>query len=548
MSLKPSVIAPIPANTANTARAAFPKGNLYLSMRDELGALFEDTDFTALYPRRGQPALAPWRLALITVMQFLENLSDRQAADQVRSRIDWKYVLSLELTDAGFDFSVLSNFRERLLANEQQSLLFDRVIELLRERKLLKERGKQRTDSTHVLAAIRTMNRLELVGETLRAALNELSAVSPVWLGAIALPEWFARYGMRIEETRLPRGEKAREEYAAQIGDDGFHLLKLLSDEQPELLKLEKVQILQSVWQRHYSRNETGKSDWRKNAELSKADSAIESPYDREARFSTKRHLSWTGYKVHFSETCDQNLPRLITNVQATKATEQDVAWTAAIHQSLKEHNRLPSRHFVDAGYVDAELLVESAEKYEVELFGPARLNRSWQARTGGFDTGQFQINWEQQTARCPANKQSVYWHQYHTRTRYPQTLVKIKFKADDCRQCAHRSRCLRTESKAARSLNLQPQPLYEALAATRKLLSSEDGKQEYQNRAGIEGTLSQAVRRGTLRRSRYRGLQKTQLQQMMTATGINLLRTVNFLNGKPLAKTRTSRFAKLAH
>jgi len=214
MSLKPSVIEPVPEQTARVARAAFPKGNLYISIRDQLGTLFEDADFSSLYPRRGQPAFAPWHLALITIMQFLENLSDRQASDAVRSRIDWKYALSLELTDAGFDYSVLSNFRERLSAGEQPALLLDRVLELLKEKNLLKARGKQRTDSTNVLAHIRVMNRLELVTETLRAALNQLASVSPIWLSSMALPEWFTRYGARIEDTRLPRGEQAREEFA----------------------------------------------------------------------------------------------------------------------------------------------------------------------------------------------------------------------------------------------------------------------------------------------------------------------------------------------
>ena len=132
-------------------------------MRDELGVLFEDSDFANLFPRRGQPAFAPWRLALIIVMQFLENLSDRQAAEAVRSRINWKYALGLKLTDSGFDYSVLSGFRERLADSGQQSLLLDRMLELFREKKLLKARDKQRADSTHVLAAIRVMNRLEMV-------------------------------------------------------------------------------------------------------------------------------------------------------------------------------------------------------------------------------------------------------------------------------------------------------------------------------------------------------------------------------------------------
>ncbi len=123
MSMKPQPIASIPADTQRVARAAFPKGNPYVTLRDELGTVFEDADFKALFSVTGQPGLAPWRLALVTVLQFRENLSDRQAAESVRSRIDWKYLLGLELTDEGFDFSVLSEFRGRLIASKQEHLL-----------------------------------------------------------------------------------------------------------------------------------------------------------------------------------------------------------------------------------------------------------------------------------------------------------------------------------------------------------------------------------------------------------------------------------------
>lgn len=548
MSLKPSLIEAVPSETIRVARAAFPKGNLCISMRDQLGTLFEDADFTTLYPRRGQPAFAPWRLALITVMQFLENLSDRQTADAVRSRIDWKYALSLELPDAGFDYSVLSGFRERLISNKQQSLLFDRVIELLRAKNLLKARGKQRTDSTHVLASIRVMNRLELVTETLRAALNELAVASSVWLRSVVQPEWLARYGARVEDTRLPRGEAAREEFAGRVGDDGFLLLQLISEQAPDLLKMEKVQTLQKVWERHYTRSETGEIGWRENAELPRAATAIESPYDTEARHSNKRGFSWTGYKVHLSETCDQNSPRLITNVKTTVATTQDVACTAEIQASLADKNLPPSRHFVDAGYVDAGLLVESAEKYNIELFGPTRFNPSWQSRTGGYDAARFTIDWDQRIATCPENRKSVYWHEFQTKEQYSRQIVKVKFKVEDCLNCLNRTKCVKTKTNTARQLTLPIRPLYEALAATRKTLSTEDGQREYRNRAGIEGTLSQAVRRGSFRKSKYRGLQKTHLQETTVAAGINLLRTISFLNDQPIAKTRTSRFAKLAH
>jgi len=157
----------IPEETARVARAAFPRGNAYVQMRDELGILYEDQAFRVLFSRTGQPGIAPWRLMLITIMQYMEGLTDRQAAAAVGSRIDWKYVLSLELTASSFDSSVLSEFRRRLVDGSAETYILDELLKRFQEQGLLKVRGRQRSDSTHVLAAIRVMDRLELVGETL---------------------------------------------------------------------------------------------------------------------------------------------------------------------------------------------------------------------------------------------------------------------------------------------------------------------------------------------------------------------------------------------
>ncbi len=548
MSLKPSLIKAVPSETVRVARAAFPKGNLYLAMRDELGVLFEDSDFAELFPRRGQPAFPPWRLALITVMQFLENLSDRQAADAVRSRIDWKYALGLKLTDSGFDYSVLSGFRQRLADSGQQPLLLDRMLELLREKKLLKARGKQRTDSTHVLAAIRVMNRLEMVIETMRAALNQLATVAPEWLSQVSKSEWFERYSRRAEQSRLPTGNKARETFVASVAEDGFLLLNLLLEQQPDLIKLGKVETLRKVWEQHFTCNEEGDARWRKGKETFRAAASIESPYDTEAKYSRKDSVRWTGYKVHLSETCDENLPHLITNVHTTPATMQDVASTADIQDSLCQKQLLPSRHLVDAGYVDGDLLVQSADKYGIELFGPTRVNSSWQSRTGGIDATQFEIDWDNRKVFCPAGKRSVDWLECQIKERNPRRVVKVKFRRKDCLNCANRVRCVRSEIGAPRQLLLQAREFHEAIKKTRALFSSDVGRREYKERAGIEGTLSQGIRRGTIRRARYKGLRKTHLQETATAAGINILRTINHLNQVPVAKTRISRFARLAH
>src|SRR3954471_18059431 len=236
--LKPSPIQPVPEGTRRIARAAFRKGNPLLKLRDELGAVFADVDFADLFPKLGQPGLPPWRLALVTLLQFRENLPDRQAADAVRARIDWKYLLGLELTDPGFDHSVLCEFRSRLLAGSAEERLLGRLLEACQARDLLKARGRQRTDSTRVLASIRALNRLELVGETLRAALNELATVAPDWLREVAPKDRHGRYAHRVEDGRLPRAEAEREAYARTVGEDGFALLGLLDGpDAPEELR-----------------------------------------------------------------------------------------------------------------------------------------------------------------------------------------------------------------------------------------------------------------------------------------------------------------------
>ena len=211
MCLHPRPVDPVPEQTARVARAAFLNGNPYMRMRDKLGTIFEDDQFVRLFPERGKPAFSPWRLALATIMQFSEDLSDRQAVDAVRSRIDWKYALSLELEDPGFDASVLCEFRTRLLDNGDEHLLFDALLERFREMGLVKARGRQRTDSTHVLACARNLQRLELVGEAMRRALNAMAVAVPGWLRRCARPEWAARYARPFDDRWLPKGKEERD-------------------------------------------------------------------------------------------------------------------------------------------------------------------------------------------------------------------------------------------------------------------------------------------------------------------------------------------------
>jgi transposase len=544
MSMKPQEIIPVPEETARVARAANPKGNVYMRLRDELGSIYEDHMFVALFPRRGQPAEAPWRLALVTVMQYMEGLSDRQAAEAVRERIDWKYALSLELTDPGFDFSLLSEFRTRLLAGEAETRLLHTLLDLCKKRGWLKARGRQRTDSTHVLAAIRDLNRLECAGETLRHALNVLAEVAPDWLLAHTPPEWFERYSRRFDEYRFPKAQSQRLELAETIGTDGHHLLAAVYEPSAPawLAELPAVETLRRVWIQQFFVDE-GRYCWRSNENIPPPALIIASPYDLDARLGVKRNHDWIGYKVHLTETCDDDKPHLIVHTETTPATTPDWGMAEPIHQALEQQNCLPSRHVVDGGYVDADAIVTSRNKHDVELFGPVSLENSWQAKVAqGFDLSHFQIDWQHQTVRCPTGQQSRSWTP--TKDRFGQGVIYVKFAPADCLVCPSREQC--TQSRA-RSLTFRPQALSLALQSARQRQQTEAFKEAYAIRAGSESTISQAVRVSDLRQARYFGLPKTRLQHVITATAINVRRLVSWLIEPSLRPTQVSRFAALA-
>ena len=546
MSLHPEPIGEVPAETARVARAAFPKGTVVTRLRDEFSILYKDEDFHGLYPARGQPGLAPWRLALVTVFQFLEHLSDRQAADAVRARIDWKYALGLDLTDPGFHFSVLTEFRARLVAGGAEHLLLDGMLERFKARGLVKARGKQRTDSTHVLAAVHDLHLLELVAETLRAALDDLAAVAPDWLRGVARPVWFERYARRVEDYRLPKKQSEREALALDVGADGFALLDALDvpDAPAAARELPMVGTLRDVWRVHYAREGDGPPRWRAVAELPPVGERLQSPYDPQMHYSTKRGMEWSGYKVHLTETCDEDAAHLVTHAMTCPAMQPDMASTAAIHECLAAKGLLPTEHFVDSAYVDAALLVGSRRDHGISLEGPVRGVANQFARAKGYEQRHFTISWDREQVTCPQGKTSVTWQAGRDQVGVPR--IQVMFSRTDCGACAVRPLC--TPAKAARrSVYFHPRPEYEALNAARARMHDPAWKERYRVRAGIEGTLSQGVRNFGMRRSRYVGLAKTGLQQACIAAAMNVSRIVNWLEQKPRAKTRMTRFTTLA-
>jgi len=212
VSMRPLPSPPVPVATAALARAVFPAGCLAMRLRDELGEVFSNADFTDAYPRQGGPALSPATLALVSVLQYAERLTDRQAAHAAAARIDWKYAAGFELADPGFDHSVLSQLRDRLIGNGLEARVLELVLDRCAELGLLRVGGRVRTDATHVVACVRALNRLEFVTETLRAALEALAVAAPDWLAEhdLVSEAWVGRYGARADYWRLPRPDCMR--------------------------------------------------------------------------------------------------------------------------------------------------------------------------------------------------------------------------------------------------------------------------------------------------------------------------------------------------
>jgi transposase len=538
---------------------------LAVVIRDELGELYADEQFAAAFGVRGRPGWSPGRLMLVTVLQYAEHLTDRQAAEAVRTRIDWKYGLGLELDDEGFDASILTEFRNRLVEYGMVEQALDLLLDVLVARGLLKSGGKQRTDSTHVLAAVRDLNRLELAGESVRAALEALAVAAPDWLAEVLdVPDWTARYGVRIDSWRLPAAQSKRDALAAAYGQDGFTLLRAVyAAHAPHwLAEIPAVDVLRQVLVQNFVIvvDRAGREViTRREADvhgLPPGRSRITSPYDTDARRGGKRDLFWTGYKVHVSETCtdgDQDCeqaggpgqppPNIITNVATTDAAVPDTAMTTPIHESLARRGLLPAEHLLDSGYPSADLLVESADRFGVALVTPMLADVSAQARAGaGYDATHFDVDFDTGTVTCPQGKTSSMWSP--ARQRGTETIV-VKFDTATCRACPVRANCT-SATRGGRQLTIRPRRIHQALAEARTRQTTKSFARTYRLRAGVEGTIRQGVAVTDTRHARYRGLPKTHLQHVASAAALNLIRLDAWFNDVPLDRTRTSHLARL--
>lgn len=575
MSVQPRSWPESAPEVAAAVRAAYRRRGapLPVTVRDRLGELFPDAEFGTAFGTRGRPGWSPGRLALVTVLQMVENLTDRQAADAVRDKISWKYALGLDLDDEGFDASVLSEFRTRVVEHGLEQRVLDLLLDALKTEGLVGGGGKARTDSTHVISAVRDLNRLELAGESVRACVEALAVVAPGWLPAVIdVADWGRRYGARVDTWRLPSAKTKRAELVAAYGRDAVVLLRAVHTDtaRPWLGELPAVEVLRRVLVQNYviSIDAAGREVIRaREADtdgLPPGRVRLTSPYDTDARWAAKGdELCWNGYKVHITETCDTpdsdtgdgdtgdcdtgdgERPNIIVGVATTDATVPDARMTEKIHAALAARDLLPAEHFVDSGYPSAALVVDSLARWGVTLVSPLLADTSRQARAGGgYDRGSFTIDFDSEQARCPQGQTSTWWNAV---TQHGTDAIVIKFAAGTCRGCPVREQCTRSTSpKYGRQLTVPPREVHDAQHAARASQDTPDWQARYTVRAGVEGTIRQGVAVTGMRRARYRGLPKTRLEHMYSAVALNLIRLDAYWNGNALDRTRTSHLARL--
>jgi transposase len=548
------------------------KAPLAVTMRDRLGQWMTDDLFAAAFGARGRPGWPPSRLAVVTVLQMAEDLTDRQAAEAARTRLDWQYALGLALDDEGFDFSVLSEFRARVAGHGMEEAALDALVAKLAGEGLVKAGGKQRTDSTHVIAAVRALHTIELAGESVRAALEALAAACPGWLGQrLCVADWTRRYGARIDSWRLPAGKAARDRLTIEYARDGYALVSACYEEDAPVWAREipAVQVLRTVLLQNFTRvaDSQGKEVIRRREPepgggdgVPPAHLKISSPYDADARWGGKKDLLWLGYKLHISETCDDPpgcgcppapaaparcahdvQPNLITHVATTDATVADAVMTTPVNQALHRKNLAPARQYEDSGYASPQAMLDAA-RLGIILVTPLLADTSRQAREKtGYDRSAFAIDYDARTVTCPQGNASRSW--YPTTNRGKPAIV-VQFAAGTCRPCPARPQC--TTGRGGRGLTLPPRDLHDLQAAARAGQASTHWQEDYKRRAGIEATISQAVTVTGCRRARYRGLAKTHLEHAYLAVALNLYRLDAYWNDTPIDRKRTSHLARL--
>jgi transposase len=490
--------------------------NLYRVVGDQLLSFISADEFTSMYSHTGRPSISPIILSLVTLFQFLEEIPDRVAAQYAMTRLDWKYALHIPMDDPGFHYSDLCNFRKRLAKHGKESLLFDQLLKQIESLGFLKKRKHQRTDSTHILALVSELSRLENLSESLRVSLRAIqkseSAFYQMKIPALYREHW------SISQSDYQMTEPQRREALERVGQDIHWLLSFLETNKKSFLRLPELEVLQTLFYQHFAVQDSQKVCLKDKADTGK--DKIQSPHEPEARYSKKRGKSWVGYKTHITETANgKGEVNFITDITTTNSCEQDNETLSGIQEKLEAGNLKPEQQFTDKGYVTGANLSESGKK-DIQLMGEvSELNNK-----GLFTADDFTVDYQTMTAICPAGCTSISWKKRESDNHNGDAQIRF---CSQCNHCLLKEKC--TKSKRGRRLRLNLH--YPMLKKRRQESKTGTFKKLMKRRPPVEGTISEMVRVHGLRRSRYRGMMKTHFHGLMVGTAVNLKRLVKAIS-----------------
>ncbi len=515
MSLKTCFPAHVPVETARFVEPLLSEESIYRFIGQQIDQIIGDADFAAMYAEAGRPGVNPVLLALVTVFQFLEKLPDRAAAQMAVMRLDWKYALRQSLDWTRFHYSDLCNFRKRLLEHESERSVFERVVTYLRESGYVQAGGKQRTDSTHILGAVRDLSTVELVRETLHVTVCALISADAPWTVRYLPSSFVELYASRQRLDWTSKREMT--EHLQRMATDGEWLWRQLQQFGTATLQaLTEVRTLRRVLNEQFK---PSRETVRYTATGHYRGNYLATPYDVDARRSTKRSTQWVGYKLHVTETIATNRQaRFITDLALTSAPEPDNQQLDAIQNRLAECRVLPAQHYVDQGYMSAANLAKSLTK-GVDLRG--RLLQDTSGKREGFRLRDFQVDIANRTAICPAGRIAP---RFVPAKPNPRNLVAFHvFFGKQCQLCPFFGPELCTDKLRGRHLGVSIH--HDLIQARRREEQTASFNQEMRIRAGAESVISELVRGYGARRARYRGQRKAALQVAFIGAAVNLRR-----------------------
>jgi len=487
--------------------------DICFTIQHEISPLIKVADFEEMYSEGGRPPVSPRLLILVLIMQYIERLSDRAAAANLRYRLDWKIAFGLELDFAGIHPTTLVYFRDRLLANDRASYAFDVVLDHLSKVGLVKKNAKQRIDSTHVIGLVRELSRIELLHETLRVFCNDIEQYKSA-LPTSSLLEQMEYYSEKIAIRGISNAQKER-----FISDAGQAMQMFIawgeSQSVLEIANRKSFEILLTVFSQNFITEDGGPPDPNQPVKLKKIATGkdhVSSPHEPEARFANKGKTQWVGYKAQVAETIGEQRDDInfITFIDANDALDHDGAAVNDFIDDQESRNILPTAVYGDTHYNSSDNIVNAANK-GVELKGPVA---PIPGNKSNSKSCKFSVN-EEASIICPEGHKATTSHQW------TDGRVTGKFASDTCNICPQIENC--TPGKSGESVVIRPES--DLLRNRRNLMETESFKREMHQRNGIEGTLSGLVRGQGMRRSRHRGKAKLLLQLKFTGVAANILR-----------------------